>query len=112
MNHVVVPFSPSLSTMTSQDSPAQSPKWTPGAELILTYGQVVRVDRNFTLREAFSLKDGKIITCGKEKGVKATAGPATRVIDTSGKTFMTDLQDAHLHFHDGISCPAGVNSYE
>ena len=73
-------------------------QWTPEADWVLTGGQVVAMDRDFSLHRALAIKDGRIIAVGTEADVRKLAGPATRVLNLAGKTVIPGLQDSHIHF--------------
>ncbi len=76
----------------------QEGRWTPAADWILTGGQVVTVDREFSLHRAIAVKDGKIIAVGTEQEVRKYAGAATRILNLAGKVVLPGLQDSHIHF--------------
>jgi predicted amidohydrolase YtcJ len=76
----------------------QEGRWTPAADWILTGGQIVTVDRDFSLHRALAVKDGKIIAVGTEQEVRKYAGAATRIVNLAGKAVVPGLQDSHIHF--------------
>lgn len=67
------------------------------ADLIITNGKVLTVNKNFDIAEAVAVKDGRIVAVGGNPGVKALAGPGTRVIDLAGATLLPGINDTHLH---------------
>ncbi len=68
------------------------------ADLILHNGKIVTVDRNFSIRQAVAIKDGKIAAAGTSEAIlKAERGTQTRVIDLKGRTVLPGLIDAHVH---------------
>jgi hypothetical protein len=73
-------------------------QWTPSADVIFTNGQIVTLDRDFTLSEALAIKDGRIIAVGSDEAVATHRGEATRVVDLGGKVVIPGLQDSHIHF--------------
>lgn len=73
-------------------------QWTPSADVIFTNGQIVTVDRNFTIAEGLAIKDGRIIAVGSNEALVAHRGEATRVVDLRGKVVIPGLQDSHIHF--------------
>jgi predicted amidohydrolase YtcJ len=77
---------------------AQSPAWTPYADLILTHGRIATVDKDFSIADALAVKDGTIIAVGADADVMKTRGPQTKVVDLAGRTVMPGLQDSHIHF--------------
>jgi predicted amidohydrolase YtcJ len=76
----------------------QAGRWSPDADWILTGGQVVTVDRNFSLHKAIAVKDDKIIAVGTEPEVRKLAGVSTRILNLAGKVVIPGLQDSHIHF--------------
>ena len=68
------------------------------ADLILHNGKIVTVDRNFSIRQAVAIKDGKIVAAGTSEAIlKSERGTETRVIDLKGRTVLPGLIDAHVH---------------
>lgn len=68
------------------------------ADLILHNGKIVTVDRNFSIRQAVAIKDGKIAAAGTSEAIlKSERGTETRVIDLKGRTVLPGLIDAHVH---------------
>lgn len=60
-------------------------------------GKVVTVDAAFSVREAFAVREGRIVAVGSTAEVRALAGPATKVTDLGGKTVLPGLIDSHVH---------------
>jgi hypothetical protein len=67
------------------------------ADLILRNGKVVTVDRDFSIKQALAIRDGRIVTVGGERDVRVLVGPATRVIDLEGRTVIPGLIDSHIY---------------
>ncbi len=68
------------------------------ADLILHHGNIVTVDRNFSIHEAVSVKDGRIVAVGTNDALlTAERGPRTQVIDLKGRTVLPGLCDSHVH---------------
>jgi predicted amidohydrolase YtcJ len=67
------------------------------ADLILHHGKVVTVDRDFSIREAVALKDGKILRVGSDADVLKFKGPATEIVDLNGRMVLPGLMDSHVH---------------
>lgn len=67
------------------------------AELILHNGQIVSVDRAFTIHSALAISGGRVIKVGTDAAVLALKGPATEVIDLKGRTVLPGLIDSHTH---------------
>lgn len=67
------------------------------ADLILHHGKIVTVDRDFSVREAMAVKDGRILSVGSEADVLKSRGEKTKVVDLKGKTVLPGLADSHVH---------------
>jgi len=67
------------------------------AELILHNGQIVSVDRAFTIHSALAISGGRVQLVGTDADVLALKGPATEVIDLKGRTVLPGLIDSHTH---------------
>ena len=65
------------------------------ADLLLVNGKVLTVDKDFTVRSAVAVKDGKVAAVGGPELVKEWT--AARTIDLKGRTLMPGFIDAHLH---------------
>jgi predicted amidohydrolase YtcJ len=67
------------------------------ADLVLHNGKVVTVDREFSVKEALAVKDGRILALGNNDDVLKTKGPQTEVIDLGGRMVLPGLMDSHVH---------------
>ena len=67
------------------------------ADLALINGKVLTVDEDFSIKEAVSVKNGRIQSVGTTSEIKKLIGPSTEVIDLKGKMAMPGLYDSHLH---------------
>ena len=76
---------------------AASPAWTQSADTILLNGKILTVDKQFSIREALAIRDGKIAAVAGNSEVRKLAGPQTRVIDLQGRTVIPGLIDSHIH---------------
>ncbi len=77
---------------------AQTPLPLPPApDIVFFNGQVITVDRSFSLAEAVAIRGDRILTVGTSDQVRALAGQTTRLIDLQGRTVMPGLMDNHLH---------------
>ena len=63
----------------------------------MTNAKVITVDKDFSIREALAVKDGKIVAVGTNDDVKPFIGPDTRVLDLKGKPVMPGINEAHMH---------------
>ncbi|MBC9725282.1 amidohydrolase [Streptomyces sp. TRM68367] len=65
--------------------------------LILTGGQVLTVDRDFTVAQSVAVRGRDIVATGSDAEMRALAGPGTRVVELGGRTVLPGLNDSHLH---------------
>ncbi|OXY87748.1 amidohydrolase [Streptomyces diastatochromogenes] len=65
--------------------------------LILTGGQVLTVDRDFTVAEGVAVRGRDIVAVGSDAEMRALAGPGTRLIELRGRTVLPGINDSHLH---------------
>src|SRR5258708_7591446 len=72
---------------------AQIPALAP--DTILVNGKLVVYDG--APAQALAVRDGKIAAIGDTPGIRALAGPSTRVIDLGGRTVIPGLIDSHIH---------------
>jgi predicted amidohydrolase YtcJ len=75
--------------------------------LVLYNGQVLTVDRGFTIAEAVAVRDGRILAVGTTDQIKRLAGPATRAVDLAGRTVVPGFIDS-----DGDNAFAGGDLYK
>jgi predicted amidohydrolase YtcJ len=67
------------------------------ADLVLTGGTVLTIDRSHQRTEAVAVRDGRIAFVGAAREAHAWIGPGTQVIELEGQTVLPGFQDAHLH---------------
>src|SRR6185503_10049825 len=72
---------------------AQTPALAP--DTILLNGKLVVYDG--APAQALAVRDGKIAAIGNAPGIRALAGPSTRIIDLGGRTVIPGLIDSHIH---------------
>lgn len=65
--------------------------------LVLTGGQVLTVDRDFTVTEGVAVRGRDIVATGDDAEMRALAGPGTRIVELGGRTVLPGLNDSHLH---------------
>jgi predicted amidohydrolase YtcJ len=66
-------------------------------DLIVHNGRVVTVDPAFSVAQALSVKNGRVLAVGGDEQVLATRGPDTAVLDLAGRTVLPGLIDSHVH---------------
>ncbi len=79
---------------------AQGAAATPVAETIYRNAHVYTVDAKNSQAEAVAIAGGKFLAAGSNAEIDKLRGPATNVIDASGKTIVPGLIDAHGHMLD------------
>jgi predicted amidohydrolase YtcJ len=67
------------------------------ADTVLFNGKIVTVDKEFSVREAVAIGDGKILATGTSAAMKKLAGGGAKLIDLGGKTVIPGLTDGHIH---------------
>ena len=67
------------------------------ADMVLRNGKIVTVDREFSIKEAVAIKNGRFIAVGSDRDVRPLMGSSTRVIDLGGRTVVPGLIDSHIH---------------
>ncbi|ELS55008.1 amidohydrolase [Streptomyces viridochromogenes] len=65
--------------------------------LVLTGGQVLTVDGDFTVAEGVAVRGRDIVAVGTDAELRALAGPGTRVVELGGRTVLPGINDSHLH---------------
>jgi len=69
----------------------------PPADLVLTNGEVVTVDADFTIAQAVAVTGGDIVAVGSSEEIAARVGPETTVVDLGGRALLPGLIDPHTH---------------
>ncbi len=77
-----------LSSCTSKES----------VDLIVHNGKVYTVDADFSIQEAFAIRDGKFIEIGKNNDILSKYTSA-RIVDAQKKYILPGLIDAHAHLY-------------
>ncbi len=70
------------------------------ADLVLTNGVVITVDKSDSVAQAVAVRGGKIVYVGTTAGARAFTGAKTTVIDLNGRTATPGLIDTHVHFSE------------
>jgi predicted amidohydrolase YtcJ len=68
------------------------------ADLVLTNGKVVTVDKKVPEARAVAVRSGRIVAVGSEKEVGRLIGKSTKVIDLKGALAIPGIIDSHGHF--------------
>ena len=76
-------------------------------ELILVNGQVLTVDKAFSVAQAVAVRDGRILAVGTTDEIRRIAGPQTRVVDVEGRSVVPGFIDS-----DGDNAFAGGDLYK
>lgn len=71
--------------------------WHPYPDTVLYNGQVLTMDRAFTIGQAVAVKWDRIVATGSNDDVLAMAGGPTRRVDLEGRTVIPGLVDTHAH---------------
>jgi Amidohydrolase family len=67
------------------------------ADLVLTNGKIITVDRAFTITDSIAVAGNRIVAVGPREAMAQFTAPATRVVDLKGKAVMPGLVDGHAH---------------
>jgi predicted amidohydrolase YtcJ len=70
------------------------------ADLALTSGKVLTMNRSQPCAEAVAIKDGRIVQVGTNEEIQPWIGKNTRVISLKGKTVVPSFIDTHIHVAD------------
>ena len=73
------------------------PASTAPVDLVLVNGNVVTVDREFSVVHAVAVSEGRFVRVGGNAEVQALAGPETSIIDLRGQTVVPGFIDTHPH---------------
>lgn len=68
------------------------------ADWVLTNGQILTVDADFSIVDAIAIRDGRVIAAGSDDAILAFVGAGTEQTDLSGQTVIPGLIDNHMHF--------------
>jgi hypothetical protein len=67
------------------------------ADLVLRNGKIITVDRDFSIRQAVAIRDGRFVAVGSDRDVRVLIGRGTRVIELGGRTVIPGLIDSHIY---------------
>ena len=68
------------------------------ADTILTNGNILTLDKDFSSVNSLAIADGKILAVGSADSINQYKGPNTQTIELAGKTVIPGLIDNHFHF--------------
>ncbi|MCQ0988231.1 amidohydrolase [Jiella marina] len=71
------------------------------ADLILYNGRITTLDPRTPEAEAIAVKDGMILSVGRDAEIMAHAGPKTAVVDLNKRRVIPGLNDSHTHLIRG-----------
>ncbi|MGW4029337.1 amidohydrolase [Streptomyces sp. NPDC004838] len=78
-------------------SPLDAHGVTPPADTVLTNGNILTVDADFSSARALAVTGGRIVAVGTEDDVRPYIGPDTQVTDLGGRTVLPGFIDTHGH---------------
>ncbi len=70
-------------------------------DIIIHNGTLITFDPDMPEAQALAITGGTLSAVGDNDGIKALAGPQTRVIDAHGGTVMPGFIDSHVHLFGG-----------
>ena len=80
----------------------------PAADLVVTNARAWTGDPARPEAEALAVIGERIVAVGSKAEIEAWHGPATRVIDASGRRVLPGFNDSHVHFFEGSARLAQV----
>src|SRR5882724_7937198 len=67
------------------------------ADTVLFNGKVATVDKDFSVREAIAISNGRVLATGASAAMKKLGDDNARMIDLGGRTVIPGLTDGHIH---------------
>ena len=67
------------------------------ADLVLTGGKILTLDRHSRIVQALAVRGGRIAALGRESEIAGLIGPDTRCLDLRGRLAVPGLIDGHAH---------------
>ncbi len=67
------------------------------ADVVLTNGKILTVDKDFSIQEAVAITAGRFVAVGSDGEIRLWTGPRTRVINLRGRTVIPGMIDSHIH---------------
>ena len=77
---------------------APEPNAVAPADWVLTNGQILTVDADFSIVQAIAIRDDRVLATGSDEQIMALVGRDTEVTDLAGQTVVPGLIDNHMHF--------------
>jgi predicted amidohydrolase YtcJ len=103
MRQRLLPFIVAFASLLGHCLPADAQ----APDLIVHHGKIITVDAEFRLAEAFAVRDGRIISVGKNDEILKQAGEKTTLLDVGGKAVIPGLCDSHVH-----PIPAALHEFD
>jgi predicted amidohydrolase YtcJ len=84
-----------------------APAWAAAepADVVLFNGQVITVDKAFSIHKALAIQNGKIVAVGGDEVARKYEAPVR--VDLKGRTLMPGFMDNHLH--PGSASPRSID---
>jgi len=86
-----------VAACAEKPEPVTSEPAMEAADLVLINGGIYTVDADRSWAEAAAIRGGVFIAVGSNSEIESVTGPATRIIDLSGKMAVPGFHDAHVH---------------
>lgn len=67
------------------------------ADLVIVNGKVITVDRDFSIKQAVAVKDGKIAAVGSDDEIEPFIEAGTKMLDLKGKPLLPGINESHMH---------------
>jgi predicted amidohydrolase YtcJ len=68
-------------------------------DLIMTNGNIITVDNDFSIAEAVAIKGDRIVGVGTEADIISLFGEKTQMMNLQGATVLPGINDAHCHLN-------------
>ncbi|MCP2730883.1 amidohydrolase [Limnofasciculus baicalensis] len=68
------------------------------ADIVFYNGQILTVDRDFSIQQAVAIQGDKILAVGSNEVILQLAGDSTTQVDLKGRTVIPGFNDSHHHF--------------
>ena len=84
-------------TPSGQLDPALWEEGQADAELLITGGPIITMDRHSPRAEAVAIRQGRIMAVGSKEELRPLTGTGTEFMDLDGRTLLPGLVDPHMH---------------